>query len=480
MCYDPPTTCFVANFSNINYDNIAAPATFSVPYGKDYRLFLEDAFGDGWTDYGRGPSSVTIPVDGIFISQSFPTFTNTTTITFDVIPDTDGDGILDSADLDDDNDGITDFEEYCSKTTSPLFPSSGVGTRSLSFTDTDTNYARLNINELDSSFQFDVNGTGIHNSILELEASNLAGGEILIIFQSDDAQMVTPWNPNVNGLPRVRVIINESGEVIIYGTRNTNSISLELMYAQGGLAFNTVSWVAGINNFFIENQNGSGPEELQGDFFTSSICDDDGDGLDNSLDLDSDNDGVYDLFESGAIAIMGVNDVDNDGVIDGVAADFGANGMFSGIENNDFEYADLTYTILDSDSDGNLDFIELDADNDGCNDVIEAGYTDDNGDGILGPVSIIIDNTNGKVTSGVDGYTIPDDNNTNSIFEFQETGIAPNISMQPSINQLVFSGNNALFTVIASDADLYQWQISEMAELILMIFLMELNIPELK
>ena len=48
------------------------------------------------------------------------------------------------------------------------------------------------------------------------------------------------------------------------------------------------------------------------------------------------------------------------------------------------------------------DYLELDSDNDGCNDVAEAGYTDDNGDGILGPATPTF-NANGTVSSGTDG-----------------------------------------------------------------------------
>ena len=48
---------------------------------------------------------------------------------------------------------------------------------------------------------------------------------------------------------------------------------------------------------------------------------------------------------------------------------------------------DNTETTIepDSDSDNIADYLELDSDGDGCSDVAEAGYTDANGDSILGP-----------------------------------------------------------------------------------------------
>ena len=71
--------------------------------------------------------------------------------------------------------------------------------------------------------------------------------------------------------------------------------------------------------------------------------------------------------------------------------------------------ADNTESTTEPDSDGGIaDYLELDSDNDGCNDVAEAGYTDANGDGILGAASPTF-NTNGTVdTTGTSSEdTIP-------------------------------------------------------------------------
>ena len=61
----------------------------------------------------------------------------------------------------------------------------------------------------------------------------------------------------------------------------------------------------------------------------------------------------------------------------------------------------------------------MDSDNDGCNDVQEAGYTDGNSDGILGGSSVTQD-SNGKVTSGSDGYTQPQDLNIDLLFDYRD------------------------------------------------------------
>ncbi len=59
---------------------------------------------------------------------------------------------------------------------------------------------------------------------------------------------------------------------------------------------------------------------------------------------------------------------------------------------------------LDTDNDGIPNRLDLDSDGDGCNDVSEAGFTDDNDDGRLGPALLTVD-SQGLVTSGIDGYT---------------------------------------------------------------------------
>ena len=81
--------------------------------------------------------------------------------------------------------------------------------------------------------------------------------------------------------------------------------------------------------------------------------DTDGDGVGDTDDLDDDNDGILDTKE-------GASDDDFDG---------------DGIPNR----------------------LDLDADDDGCNDVIEAGFTDSDGDGILGTGSPTV-GSDGKIT----------------------------------------------------------------------------------
>lgn len=162
------------------------------------------------------------------------------------------------------------------------------------------------------------------------------------------------------------------------------------------------------------------------------------------LDLDSDNDGIFDLIESGSTVI----DANNDGIIDGPIAAFGTNGLFDGLETSP-DSGKLNYAITDTDSDGTYNYIDLDSDDDVCFDVTEAGFNDPNNDGILGnnPVTV---NVKGKVTSGM-GYLTP---NNNYIIA------APiEITSQPQANPTC-ELENITITVLDNGGNTYQWQLS--------------------
>lgn len=116
-----------------------------------------------------------------------------------------------------------------------------------------------------------------------------------------------------------------------------------------------------------------------------AIFDNDGDGVPDHIDLDSDNDGIPDMVEAG----HGQLDMDMDARIDGVAADFGANGLFNSISSDpDAMNATITYTVLNTDdvTDPNNvpDHDDLDSDDDGLMDVVESQQADGDFDGLVG------------------------------------------------------------------------------------------------
>jgi len=122
-----------------------------------------------------------------------------------------------------------------------------------------------------------------------------------------------------------------------------------------------------------------------GDTGVQPAFDTDGDGVPNHFDLDSDNDGIFDIVESGQIdPANNIVDNNNDGIIDAANnGTVGANGLFDPLEDGP-ESGNLTNLTADSDGDGTPDSNELDADNDGCLDVFEAGFIDGDSNGYLG------------------------------------------------------------------------------------------------
>ena len=103
-------------------------------------------------------------------------------------------------------------------------------------------------------------------------------------------------------------------------------------------------------------------------------------------------------------------DNDNDGIIDEIDLDDDNDGIVDTLE-----------TEVDTDGDGIKNSFDLDSDGDGCLDVVEAGFTDGDGDGLLGDSPVTVD-TLGLVTSGTDGYTTPADGDNSGGFDFLEYG----------------------------------------------------------
>ncbi len=144
-------------------------------------------------------------------------------------------------------------------------------------------------------------------------------------------------------------------------------------------------------------------------------CDFDKDGITDDVDLDDDNDGILDTTELGG------------------------------------------NPTLDTDDDGQIDSIDLDSDGDGCYDVIEAGFSDPDGDGVLGTRPDIVD-SNGLIVNEPDGYTAPQDIDANEVFDFQED-TTPIILRQP-IDLVACEGDNVIISVSLQHPNSLKWQVS--------------------
>ncbi|MEB3357375.1 MAG: DUF4347 domain-containing protein, partial [Synechococcales bacterium] len=338
--------------------------------------------------------------------------------------DTDGDGIADTSDLDDDNDGMLDTEEGFGVVTSVA----SINTNGYTY---DTNVSSQTLTGLGQT------GSNSFSFKSELQGSATWGTSAVRLIESGfgltDFIQVQPKDTNLLGGANIAVYTFTYEKptpmsLVIGGLNNDDAVSfrafngtteIPLTSANFVNLASTVSELSGFppNTYGTSNTDGGVDPtvnemtfiidqpitELQirsgksdGDAgnvtlgfhtltygTTSSGQDTDLDGVEDHLDLDSDNDGISDLVESGADAAT--LDPDSNGFIDGAQfTDGDGDGLADSIESANG--ADTGTTPIDSETtpDGIPDYRDLDSDDDGIPDTVEArptaGYTTNDGD----------------------------------------------------------------------------------------------------
>ena len=343
---------------------------------------------------------------------------DTLTFIINVIPaiDTDGDGILDLIDVDDDNDGIPDTVEMVTAQNAGDTDMDGI----LDHLDLDSDNDGLP--DIIEAGGIDMDGDGIMDDQLDADKDGIP--------DSVDVDFTLGTDGNSDG-------IDDS--------------------AQGG----TDTDDDGIQDSDDPDADGDGMDD---DDNTPTPSDFDGDGMPDFQDLDSDNDGLFDILEAndGFTAI----DPDNDGMVGtGVIFDNDFDGFADIIDtdNNNtpapgdgfgFPLADPDtdgdgnpdHLDLDSDNDGIPDDVEadvdgdgepddwdgdgvwnyqdLDSDNDGIADILEAGGDDPEGDGVIGdgiPTDIdgdgLADSVDNDPNDGIDANNELIDGSTSSLWD---------------------------------------------------------------
>lgn len=348
-------------------------------------LSLHGNFGINGLDSSYENSDNYSDVNGTFDNTPFNDFPDTPiggeidwrdiTSTFS---DNDGDGIPDSVDLDDDNDGILDTEEGCS--------SESVITNNLSFTTvagSGFSYIGNNINFTNGTSGY-VNSThspnfstyGANGSFevkftLNGTFSGATERRVVIGINEAGTESTSNWpDPDysfyVIGSNQVLQIYENGNFIGNFGSgASGNELSISktgkvVRYLVNGIVVYTSTVLANGSDYYIDNSFFGQTSNFNLNNFQLEYinpADDlDGDGILNCLDLDSDNDGIPDNIE--AQSTLGYTGPD--GVYD-------ANGI------------DTAYTggltPQDTDSDGNPDYLDNDSDNDGKLDNAEAGVT---------------------------------------------------------------------------------------------------------
>ena len=149
-----------------------------------------------------------------------------------------------------------------------------------------------------------------------------------------------------------------------------------------------------------------------------------------------------------------LTDTDSDGVFDIVDVDDDNDGIYDTVEG---EFTDSNFDTIP-------DRISLNSDPDLCPDVVEAGFEDPDINGVVGTSPVIVD-IDGKVVSDANGpldpddaYDTPLDGNENGVFDFQEEGSPSVINNQPEDIEITL-GDDATFEV-DGDATFFQWETS--------------------
>ncbi len=281
--------------------------------------------------------------------------------------DADFDGIPDIDDIDDDNDGILDVDELgCNTIAQPV--------AAVADDNGDTNATRL-ANVRDGTAP-DAGDHGYRfNSVGEYLVLDMAG-EGLIAGSTVTFTLRRTTSAN----KKVRIAELTSGTVAPGGGTNALIID-ESDISLGDFENQDFTYTLQSNTRFVQirmTERNTGRIDVMEVTVEAPICtaanatlDTDGDGIINSLDVDSDNDGILDIVEAGGI------DTDGNGRVD-TFVDTDGDGWANTFDPDDGG------TILpepDTDNDGRKDYLDLDADNDGITDIIEAGGVDGNGDG---------------------------------------------------------------------------------------------------
>ena len=298
---------------------------------------------------GVVPTITYIVTDGVSTNESM--------LNINVLPDTDGDGIVDSIDVDDDNDGIPDSAEGNGDTDGDGIPDS---------LDLDSdNDGILDVDE-GGNGDLDTNGDGLIDS--NDDGFSDADGD----GQADDSVDANEEpDTDGDGVPDYQDLDSDNdgiNDVIEDDNVDANN---------DGIADGDDADGDGIVDSADNDDSGFG----EGNGGEPDNTDSDGDGVPDYQDLDSDDDGVNDVSEGGndesdanGDGVVDGDDTDGDGILDEVDED---DGNFGDTGNSDVNDSDPTDP--DSGGDGTVDDSGSDADGDGIADSVD-GDDDNFGD----------------------------------------------------------------------------------------------------
>ncbi len=352
-----------------------------------------------------------------------------------IYPDTDGDGIPDTVDGDDDNDGILDIQEqlFCinsptRKTTDVIFLNEDFGSGTTRQTISGASYCyedgtgtcngSTNLNDGSYVSYYKAANADGNNDTPNGEVASWAdqywypgldhtSGDTngrMAMFNADYAAgvfyetTITGVTAGVDVTYGFSIINLDRADAPNIATRNRPSVLIEVLdptntviaSTSSGLIPPTSDYVTGdwvdvsatFNSTYTEftvrltNQSpgGAGNDLAIDDIIVKqTLCDVDEDGVADAADLDNDDDGIPNVVE------LGFSDPDKDGTLYGTGwIDNNKNGVHDSYETPPASY-------IDTDLDGVPDYLDPDSDNDGIFDAVEydgKGDVDITGDGV--------------------------------------------------------------------------------------------------
>jgi hypothetical protein len=323
--------------------------------------------------------------------------------------DYDGDGIINSIDLDDDNDGVPDTDEYCKSTI--VFPATNT-TAAITEQSVPTGWTISNSSPDIATTAYSVYGAWVGGCSGTAPAAP-NGHTSWVNFYSNTQEA---FKTNISGLTIGKTYIFKVYYAKFSSTPTLGRITVKLgttiidQYTPTlGCGWETrfITFIATATSADLQFQNTGSISPMQNASVSVSadplyeVCDTDNDGIPNHFDLDSDGDGCPDAREAGVTATLltgSVKNGNNTGIVTTttsiasavVSATFGANGLANSLE-SPAESGLITYPStysnyalsanlntcvgLDTDSDNILDIVDLDDDNDGVLDTHECDAT---------------------------------------------------------------------------------------------------------
>ncbi|WP_157486483.1 T9SS type B sorting domain-containing protein [Maribacter forsetii] len=317
--------------------------------------------GDGTITFDPLPTFIGTSSISYIVNDNLGNTSNTANIDVSVLPDNDKDGIPNTVDLDDDNDGILDTEE--------TGDTDGDGIPDSIDLDSDNDGIPDIIEaggiDTDGDGHIDYPTPGDPTSMIDDNDDGLADEIATTPLPDEDSD-----NDGIKD--RLDLDADNDGipDVIEAGGTDSNNDGIIDDFAtdtdNDGLADSVDPVGPATSGTPLENP------------------DTDNDGLDDRIDLDSENDGIPDVIEAGGtdpdndgrIGTGTITDADNDGLSDLVDTDDNTTGTLD-------DGLGTALPIDNFDGDSVPNHLDIDSDNDGITDTTEAGGLDVNGDGVV-------------------------------------------------------------------------------------------------